>query len=299
MVQGHTYKALFATQGAVGRDMDRVCTLERRQTDMARKITEVDGKVSKVLAAAATNAKRLDELSAMLAKFMGTTSSIGASITTSEYVVEAEAAVVALGRAAIVKDPAAKDGTIDADANAGEPFNRMGTGGDMDNAQKEEANSLGRQRTGRLATAASEQGSQDAKGEEKTVSPANDRKRTAVGECKDVAMDSPPRKASIMAEQRKSSTTSPTKIDALGSGAGEASTQVETTIASLPSVISHSTKLLVFNVQGTLLDCSLLSSQNPNSRIRPTLKHGGRRIVMRPWIGQFLGRCFSHFEVAF
>jgi hypothetical protein len=61
----------------------------------------------------------------------------------------------------------------------------------------------------------------------------------------------------------------------------------------------HSRKLVIFNVQGTLLDCSLLAAPNPNCSIRYTLKTKSRRVVFRPWLKHFLDRCFSHFKVAF
>jgi hypothetical protein len=59
------------------------------------------------------------------------------------------------------------------------------------------------------------------------------------------------------------------------------------------------TKLLVFNVHGTLLDSSLLSQPNPNPTIRVTKKTGTRRFVFRPWMIEFLGRCLKNFKVAF
>ena len=58
-------------------------------------------------------------------------------------------------------------------------------------------------------------------------------------------------------------------------------------------------KLVVFNVQGTLLDCSLLVEPNPNSKIRPTTKTPLKRVVFIPWLKPFLSRCFVHFVVAF
>jgi hypothetical protein len=60
-----------------------------------------------------------------------------------------------------------------------------------------------------------------------------------------------------------------------------------------------STKLVVFNVHGTLLDCSIVSESNPNTEIRPTFRHGNRRFVCRPGMKKFLSRCFLNFEVAF
>jgi hypothetical protein len=59
------------------------------------------------------------------------------------------------------------------------------------------------------------------------------------------------------------------------------------------------TKLLVFNVHGTLLDTSLLTSPNPNVKIRVSKKTSTRRFVFRPWMMEFLGRCFKMFKVAF
>jgi hypothetical protein len=58
-------------------------------------------------------------------------------------------------------------------------------------------------------------------------------------------------------------------------------------------------KLVIFNVHGTLLDCSLLDFTNPNTRIRSSTKTDLRRLVFRPWLKPFLGRCFEHFKVAF
>ena len=59
------------------------------------------------------------------------------------------------------------------------------------------------------------------------------------------------------------------------------------------------TKLLIFNIHGTLLDCSLLSKPNPNPTIRITRKSLTRRIVFRPWLTEFLDRCFKNFRVGF
>jgi hypothetical protein len=58
-------------------------------------------------------------------------------------------------------------------------------------------------------------------------------------------------------------------------------------------------KLLIFNIHGTLLDCSLLSEKNPNSTIRSSVKPKTRRVVFRPWLKDFLSRCFKHFAMAF
>ena len=58
-------------------------------------------------------------------------------------------------------------------------------------------------------------------------------------------------------------------------------------------------KLLIFNVHGTLLDCSLLSEPNPNTSIRVTTRSSTRRIVFRPWLSEFIDKCFKNFRVAF
>ena len=62
---------------------------------------------------------------------------------------------------------------------------------------------------------------------------------------------------------------------------------------------NSATKLLIFNVHGTLVDSSLLSESNPNSNIRTTRKSLTRRHVFRPWLTEFLDRCFTTFKVAF
>ena len=59
------------------------------------------------------------------------------------------------------------------------------------------------------------------------------------------------------------------------------------------------TKLLIFNIHGTLVDCSLLSKPNPNPTIRITRKSLKQRIVFRPWLTEFLDRCFKKFRIGF
>jgi hypothetical protein len=58
-------------------------------------------------------------------------------------------------------------------------------------------------------------------------------------------------------------------------------------------------KLLVLNVHGMLLDCSLLLDKNPNPSIRPTLRTKKRRVIFWPRLIDFLNKCFLYFEVAF
>jgi hypothetical protein len=57
--------------------------------------------------------------------------------------------------------------------------------------------------------------------------------------------------------------------------------------------------LLIFNIHGTLLDCSVASEKNPNSKIRPTLRTKTRRVYLRPWLQPFLSKCFLNFTVGF
>jgi hypothetical protein len=58
-------------------------------------------------------------------------------------------------------------------------------------------------------------------------------------------------------------------------------------------------KLLICNIHETLLDYSLIAERNPNSSIRYTWKTKTHRVVYRPWIKEFLWRCFKNFEVTF
>jgi hypothetical protein len=58
-------------------------------------------------------------------------------------------------------------------------------------------------------------------------------------------------------------------------------------------------KLVVFNVHGTLLDSNLIAERNPNSDIQATLTTDTRKLIFRPWLIEFLSRCFKNFEVGF
>jgi hypothetical protein len=58
-------------------------------------------------------------------------------------------------------------------------------------------------------------------------------------------------------------------------------------------------QLLIFNVHGTLLDCSMKAEKNPNTSIRSSIKTATRRVVFRTWLMEFLSRCFKYFVVAF
>jgi hypothetical protein len=101
---------------------------------------------------------------------------------------------------------------------------------------------------------------------------------------------------------RKLPSPSPPKIDARGTDVKEASTKVKSDdILESPKFPfrQDKSKLLVFNVHGTLLDCSSVEDPNPNPSIRYTLKTLTRRVVCRPWMVDFLSNCFQKFEVAF
>jgi hypothetical protein len=101
---------------------------------------------------------------------------------------------------------------------------------------------------------------------------------------------------------RKYRQASPPKVDAPATDTEEASTQVSSDDMSgrLKSPLKlQRSKLLVLNVHGTLLDCNLIDEPNPNRKIRYTMKTASRRVVYRPWLAQFLSKCFLYFEVAF
>ena len=61
----------------------------------------------------------------------------------------------------------------------------------------------------------------------------------------------------------------------------------------------NQTKLVIFNVHGTLLDTSLLIQPNPNCNIRVTKKTYRRRFVYMSWMVEFLGQCFKIFKITF
>ena len=101
---------------------------------------------------------------------------------------------------------------------------------------------------------------------------------------------------------KKHRQASPPKVDAPAADIEEASTQVSNDALSGPrkSLLEvQKSKLLVINVHGTLLDCSLIDEPNPNAGIRYSMKTASRRVVCRPWLAKFLSNCFLHFEVAF
>jgi hypothetical protein len=118
-------------------------------------------------------------------------------------------------------------------------------------------------------------------------------------------VDSLPRAAAIGTStkaQKKLRQSSPSKVDAPATNAEEASTHVscDDTLGPRKSPFRlRTSKLLVFNVHGTLLDCSLVDEPNPNSKIWYTMKTATKRVVCRPWLLEFLRKCFLHFHIAF
>jgi hypothetical protein len=91
------------------------------------------------------------------------------------------------------------------------------------------------------------------------------------------------------------------KVDVVGVEE-DASNQVrceETLVIPGSPIIAGSSKLLVLNIHGMLLDCSLLEESNPNTKTKATMNTAGRRIICRPWMADFLKQCFLTFKVAF
>ena len=97
--------------------------------------------------------------------------------------------------------------------------------------------------------------------------------------------------------RRKKTPKSPTNVETSASQEAHAHDKVSTDLGLIGT--NSPTKLLIFNIHGTLVDSSLLSESNPNSNIRSTRKSLTRRIVFRPWLTEFLDRCFKNFKVAF
>ena len=97
--------------------------------------------------------------------------------------------------------------------------------------------------------------------------------------------------------RRKNKQKSATNVETSASHGALPDDQVSTDLGVIGT--NSATKLLIFNIHGTLLDCSLLSESNPNSNIRITRKSLTRRIVFRPWLTEFLDMCFSKFKVVF
>jgi hypothetical protein len=108
---------------------------------------------------------------------------------------------------------------------------------------------------------------------------------------------SPGKKAHPMRPRRKNKAHSPNKVGGSGSQEAHPNDQVSSDIERFGA--QNPVKLLIFNVHGTLLDCSLLSEPNPNTSIRVTTRSSTCRMVFRPWLSEFIDKCFRNFRVAF
>ena len=97
--------------------------------------------------------------------------------------------------------------------------------------------------------------------------------------------------------RRKNKHHSPSRVGGSGSQEAHPREQVSSDIERIGT--HFSVKLLIFNVHGTLLDCSLLTEPNPNTSIRVTTRSSTRRMVFRPWLVEFIDKCFRNFRVAF
>jgi hypothetical protein len=82
-------------------------------------------------------------------------------------------------------------------------------------------------------------------------------------------------------------------------GEEEPTQQVNLFHSPRPSDFHDPLKLLVFNVHGTLLDCSLMVDKNPNPKLRPTFRTKNRRVLIHPWMSEFLSKCFKNFMIGF
>ena len=106
-----------------------------------------------------------------------------------------------------------------------------------------------------------------------------------------------PGKRATPKRRRKNKHQSPSKVGGSASQEAHASDQVSSDNERIGT--HFPVKLLIFNVHGTLLDCNLLSDPNPNTSIRTTTRSLTRRIVFRPWLTEFIDKCFKHFRVGF
>jgi hypothetical protein len=101
---------------------------------------------------------------------------------------------------------------------------------------------------------------------------------------------------------KKKTAVSPTKVNA-GEGVGEGGGSDVTCGSGLQILIAENRKiipkLVIFNIHGTLLDCSMRKEKNPNPNIRYTVQTESRKVVFRPGLREFLSKCFINFTVAF
>jgi hypothetical protein len=101
---------------------------------------------------------------------------------------------------------------------------------------------------------------------------------------------------------KRKTPVSPTKVN-VGEGVGAGGGSEERCLRELESLMAEnkkaSLKLVIFNIHSTLLDYSLKGERNPNSSIRYSVQTECRRVVFRPWLLQFLSKCFINFIVGF
>jgi hypothetical protein len=108
---------------------------------------------------------------------------------------------------------------------------------------------------------------------------------------------SPQKRVTPTKPRRKNKPNSPNRVGGSGSQEAHPTDQVSSDIERMGT--NFPVKLLIFNVHGTLLDCSLLTEPNPNTSIRVTTRSLTRRMVFRPWLVEFIDKCFRNFRVAF
>jgi hypothetical protein len=102
--------------------------------------------------------------------------------------------------------------------------------------------------------------------------------------------------------KRKAVATSPTEVNvSLPGGEGHSPESGSHGILHTVAATSRGrgAKLVIFNIHGSLLDCSLLAERNPNATIRSSMETRSKRVIFRPWLIEFLRRCFINFNVAF
>jgi hypothetical protein len=73
-------------------------------------------------------------------------------------------------------------------------------------------------------------------------------------------------------EKKKKTAKSPVKVRTSDAQQEEQPQQVKLLRQPRACDLSDPLKLLVFNVHGTLLDCSMISDKNPNPKLKPTFK---------------------------
>jgi hypothetical protein len=117
-----------------------------------------------------------------------------------------------------------------------------------------------------------------------------------------VRLEAAPTVAEHSPRKRKKAPMSLAKVNP-GEGVGEGGASKVTCLPEVGSILAvnamRRTKLLIFNIHGTLLDCSLKVEINPNPTIRASVQTRSRRVVFRPGLIQFLSQCFMEFTVAF